>query len=66
MNAQIKKPAANTPAKEIAGRVQTLDWERVSQELDAQGCAAIARFITAEECKALVALFPVDNLSYFL
>jgi hypothetical protein len=56
MNTQIKKTLAITPAKEIAGRMKALNWERVSQELDSQGCGVIAGLVTPVECGTLAGL----------
>jgi len=66
MNALVKAALAITPATDVAGRVKVLDWERVSQDLDAQGCAMIEGLITPEACDALAELYPVSvdaNLS---
>jgi hypothetical protein len=46
VNAVIKEILTITSAKEIAGRVKMLDWERVATDLDAQGCATIEGLIT--------------------
>jgi uncharacterized protein len=62
MNALVKEALAITPAKDVAGRVKSLDWERVSKDLDAQGCAMIEGLITPEECDALAGLYPVDGI----
>lgn len=43
---------------DIAGRVNALDWQRVSKDLDAHGCATIEGLITPDECDALAALYP--------
>jgi uncharacterized protein len=62
MNARVKEALAITPAKDVAGRVKSLDWERVSKDLDAQGCAMIEGLITPEECDALAGLYPEDGI----
>ena len=62
MNALVKEARAVTPAGDIADRVKALDWERVSKDLDAQGCAMIEDLITPQECDALAELYPVDGL----
>ncbi|MGH8503694.1 MAG: 2OG-Fe(II) oxygenase [Gammaproteobacteria bacterium] len=59
MKAQVKEPRAITP---IAGRVNALAWQRISKDLDAQGCAMIEGLITRQECDALAGLYPVDSL----
>ena len=35
MTAVVKKVLALTPATDVAGRVKALDWDRVSQDLEA-------------------------------
>src|SRR5688500_16068456 len=62
MNAIVGKARAITPVKHLAGRVKALDWERISNDLDAQGYAIIERLITREECNTLAALYPRDEL----
>jgi hypothetical protein len=39
------------------------DWKSVEQSLDANGCALLPGLLTAEQCQALVALYP-QNESY--
>jgi uncharacterized protein len=62
MNAMVEEALAITPARDIAGRVRSLDWERVSQDLDAQGSAMIEGLITREDCDALAELYPIDDI----
>jgi hypothetical protein len=62
MNALVKEALAITPATDVADRIKALDWERVSQDLDVQGCAMIEGLITPEACDALAGLYPVDGL----
>jgi hypothetical protein len=50
------KPAANVD------RVNALDWERVSRELDAQGCAVIEGMLEPEACDGLAGLYPAEGL----
>jgi len=50
------------PAKDAVERVNALDWESVSRELDAQGSAVLERVLSAEECRALAELYPEDGL----
>jgi uncharacterized protein len=49
-----------TPNAAIAAR-EAIDWNRVSNELDAQGSAVIEGLLTAQQCAALVALYPDDS-----
>jgi uncharacterized protein len=50
------------PAIDAVERIETLDWERISQELEAQGNAILERVLSADECQALAALYPEDEL----
>lgn len=62
MNAVVKEALASVQANDVVNRVNTLDWELVSRELDARGCAIIESLITPEECDALARLYPVDGI----
>jgi hypothetical protein len=50
------------PARNIAGRVDTLDWSQLSDELDTQGYNVIEKLITLEECAALAGLYPQEGI----
>jgi len=41
-------------------RVDTLDWTQIERELDGQGCAVLKGLLSADECRALAALYPDD------
>ncbi|HEY0342976.1 MAG TPA: 2OG-Fe(II) oxygenase [Steroidobacteraceae bacterium] len=41
----------------MSDRVRGLDWERLSQDLDAGGNAVVEGLLTAAECQSLVALY---------
>ncbi|WP_437997378.1 2OG-Fe(II) oxygenase [Sorangium sp. So ce185] len=43
-------------------RVASVDWARVSQDLDAHGCAVIEGLLTGAECGDLAALYARDEL----
>jgi hypothetical protein len=45
----------------IAARVKDVDWARVSEELDARGCAPIAGLLSAEECVELAGLYARED-----
>jgi hypothetical protein len=49
-------------AKAAVERSRALDWDRVSQDLDARGSAVLERLLTPDECNALAALYPEDGL----
>jgi hypothetical protein len=54
--------ATISPAEDAEDRVAALDWSRVFDELDAQGSAVVERLLTADECRALIALYQDDGL----
>ncbi len=58
----ISEIRENTSIRNIADRVDTLDWERLWAELDAQGCAVIEKLITPEECDALAGLYQKEGI----
>ena len=62
MNAPVAKALSIAPVKDIARRVDALDWERVAEALDSQGCAVIEGLLDPAECDALVRLYPVEDL----
>ena len=39
-----------------------IDWTQAASDLDAQGCAVLKGLLTAEECRALAALYPDDEI----
>lgn len=52
----------NTGASaEVVHRVNELDWQRVSVDLDTQGSAMIQGLLTPEECSALAGLYDEDG-----
>ena len=53
---------AIVPSASIKKRVATIDWERVSQDLDAEGHAIIKQILSAGESEAIGRLFDSDNL----
>lgn len=55
-------PSPIDPPKSIVKRVDAVDWEQVSQDLDAQGNAMIERLLSPEECQALASLYPKDDI----
>jgi uncharacterized protein len=62
MNAAAKTVTPIASAKSTATRVKTIDWERVSKDLDAQGSAAIEGLLSPDECQALAGLYPKDEI----
>ena len=61
MNATATANRAISAANALS-RIQTLDWERISRELDDRGNALLGRILSANECQALAALYPDDSL----
>jgi uncharacterized protein len=45
----------------VVDRVNALDWQRISQELDEQGDGLLHALLTSEECDALAGLYPEDE-----
>jgi uncharacterized protein len=47
-------------SQSVASRAATIDWPRLTRELDTQGCAVIDQLLTPQECSAFAALYPDD------
>ncbi len=63
MNKSNNKSTRSTiPAKAAVDRINSLDWERLSQDLDAQGSALLERVLSVAECQAVAELYPEDGL----
>ena len=62
MSTRIERESTITSAKDIAQRVKTIEWERVSQDLDAQGSAIVKRLITPAQCDRLAQLYLEDGI----
>jgi uncharacterized protein len=54
----LKSPSAPT----IDERVAALDWQKITTDLDAYGCAVAQSMLTAEECRTLAGLYDEDRL----
>jgi hypothetical protein len=54
----IVRPA---PSSTFAARIEALDWPQATRDLDAQGCAVLKGLLSAEDCRALAALYPDDG-----
>lgn len=55
------KQGAHRPSN-IAARVAAVDWAAAARDLDAQGCTILNALLSAEECRALAALYGEDRL----
>jgi hypothetical protein len=51
-----------TAQPDIADRIETIDWDRVARELDDRGTATISNLLDADQCAALIGLYPHDEL----
>jgi hypothetical protein len=49
------------PPFDIVTRVDAIDWAQATNDLDAQGCAVLKGLLSADECRALAALYPDDK-----
>jgi len=49
-------------AENALSRIQTLDWEGISQELDDRGNVIFKRVLSVNECQAVAALYRHDSL----
>jgi hypothetical protein len=56
------RTSATIPAQDVVGRIASLDWKRISRDLDAHGSAILERVLSTDECQALAKLYPDDNL----
>jgi uncharacterized protein len=62
MNARDSNAVGVAAASHIAARVKPVDWQRVAQNLDAQGSAMIEGLLTAAECDSVSTLYSIDEL----
>ena len=46
----------------ITERIQSVDWECVSRDLDAQGNAIIDHLLSPAECESIINLYPKDDI----
>ena len=44
----------------IEARVESIDWTRVSADLDGSGWALLGELLRADECRQLASLYPDD------
>jgi uncharacterized protein len=51
-----------SPIPSAAERINTIDWDRVSQELDSQGNSVLEGFLSSDECVALAELYGREEL----
>jgi hypothetical protein len=53
-------PRASRAESAAANRIATLDWPAIEAALDQYGCATTGPLLTADECRALAAQYPLD------
>jgi hypothetical protein len=56
------RDAITIPAERVVARVNAIDWQRISKELDAQGNAILPHILSPEECQAIAGLYLNDSL----
>lgn len=54
-----EKPSS--PETDVRVRVASVDWNRVAQDLDAQGHAVIERLLPEDECQSIASLYAEDT-----
>ncbi len=57
MSATTKLRPARLAGEGIGGRVEAIEWSRVSTDLDAQGWAVFPKLLTPQECGTLAGLY---------
>jgi uncharacterized protein len=62
LSTQAEPIATMAPVEELADRIGTIDWYRVSQELDARGSAMLEGLLSPEECRSLAELYSADSI----
>jgi hypothetical protein len=62
VSARAAAAATVGPAEPAVDQASAIDWGCVSQDLDAYGSAVVERLLSPEECRDLIALYPVDDL----
>ena len=48
--------------KNVEARIEAVDWDCVSQDLNAQGSAVIERLLSPDECESIASLYPKDDI----
>lgn len=59
---EMSSTSSITSAKDVLQRIETLDWNHISQDLDSHGNAIIANLISSNVCDALVNLYSKDGI----
>jgi hypothetical protein len=48
--------------RNVEERIEAVDWDRVSQDLNAQGSAIVERLLSPDECESIASLYPKDDI----
>jgi uncharacterized protein len=59
---EMSSTSSITTAKDVMQRVEALDWNHISQDLDSHGNAIMENLMSSNECDALVNLYSEDNI----
>ena len=62
MNARDRSAAIVVSPGNLAARITAVDWQYISDNLDARGNATIERLITPAECEALSMSYPMHDV----
>src|SRR5438874_8197468 len=60
----LEKPRTATlasPETAVRQRVAAVDWDRVSEDLDAQGFSVVRGLLGAKDCRSVASLYPDDT-----
>ncbi|MCX4143772.1 MULTISPECIES: 2OG-Fe(II) oxygenase [Paraburkholderia] len=61
-HAGARESGSSTVTGSFTRRVDAIDWFDVEEELNGYGCAMLRNLLSAQECDALTALYPRDDL----
>jgi hypothetical protein len=61
MSVQAKMAAPSSASQVAQARVDSLDWSYLTSELDQVGAAVLPNLLTADECRAIAALYPREE-----
>jgi len=62
MSALAKGMTPTAWPRSTAELVASIAWERVSQDLEAQGSALVGRLLSVDECQAISSLYQKDDI----
>ncbi|MFM0361074.1 2OG-Fe(II) oxygenase [Paraburkholderia sediminicola] len=61
-HAGARESGSSTVTGSLTQRVDAIDWFDVEEELNGYGCAMLRNLLSAQECDALTAIYPRDDL----